>query len=90
VFWPSDRFIIGKNILGHALYRGQKNFHNMDYMAIKKRRISFTRVAKCTSKEIFHGKDFRLYTGKELKKFLFLNYRVLIFPAISKPCRLFL
>jgi hypothetical protein len=24
VFGPSDRFIVGQNILGHALYRGPK------------------------------------------------------------------
>jgi hypothetical protein len=35
VFSPSDRFIVGQNILGHALYRGSKIFffHNMDFMA---------------------------------------------------------
>jgi hypothetical protein len=26
VFWPSDLFIVGQNILGHALYRGPKFF----------------------------------------------------------------
>jgi hypothetical protein len=26
VFWPSDHFIVGQNVLGHALYRGQNIF----------------------------------------------------------------
>jgi hypothetical protein len=40
VFGPSDRFIIGQSILGHALYRGTtKYFHNMDFMGIKSCKI---------------------------------------------------
>jgi hypothetical protein len=30
VFWPSDRFIVGQSILGHALYRGP-NFFSSQY-----------------------------------------------------------
>jgi hypothetical protein len=56
VFWPGDRFIVGQNVLGHALYRGPKFFsHNMDFMGIKRRRIlrrfqkyKLTLVTKCT------------------------------------------
>jgi hypothetical protein len=36
MFWPSDRFIVGQNILGHALYIGPKQFfHYMDVMGRK-------------------------------------------------------
>jgi hypothetical protein len=39
-FCPSDRFIIGHDFLGHALYKGPKFFiHNMDFMGIKRCRI---------------------------------------------------
>jgi hypothetical protein len=38
--WPSDRFIIGHDFLGHGLYKGPTFFiRNMDFMRIKKRRI---------------------------------------------------
>jgi hypothetical protein len=55
-FLPSDRFIIGHDFLGHALYKGPKFFiHNINFMGIKRRRIlsgfqkyKITLVTKCT------------------------------------------
>jgi hypothetical protein len=39
-FLPSDRYIIGHYILGHALYKGPTFFiYNMDFMGIKRHRL---------------------------------------------------
>jgi hypothetical protein len=56
MFGPSNRFIIGHDFLGHALYKGPKFvFHNMDFMGTKRCRIlrrfqkyKLTLVTKCT------------------------------------------
>jgi hypothetical protein len=60
-----NRFIIGHDFLGHALYKGSKFFiHNMDYMVIKRRRIlcgfqkyKLTFVTKCTKKTYSRKKN---------------------------------
>jgi hypothetical protein len=73
-FWSSHRFIIGRNFLGHALYKSPNFFiHNMDFMGIKRRRIwrrfqkyKLALVTKCTQRKVFENEEFLYYSGVPL------------------------
>jgi hypothetical protein len=73
IVWPSDRFIIAHDFLGHVLYTGKgPNFfiYNMDFMGIKRHRIlrrfqkyKFTSATKCTYKKLLQKKEFYYIGG---------------------------